>query len=66
MDYLPSDPAILTSSINMLLRDGEYTDLAEVCRAFSRDENEILMLLHNAGYVYSQQQHQIRPIGYDE
>ena len=24
MDYLPKDPAILVSSVNMLLRDEEY------------------------------------------
>ena len=28
MDYLPKDPAILVSSVNMLLRDEEfYTDM---------------------------------------
>ena len=27
MDYLPKDPAILVSSINMLLRDEEFDSL---------------------------------------
>ena len=46
MDYLPKDPAILVSSVNMLLRDEEY--------------------LYGHGFVYSDEQKQFRPIGYDK
>ena len=41
MDYLPKDPAILVSSINMLLRDEEFDSLESLCYAFSRDSKEI-------------------------
>lgn len=63
MDHLPNDPAILVSSVNMLLRDGEYDSLEEVCKCFDRDPAEITKLLHDAGYEYCAAQRQIRPIG---
>ncbi len=66
MDYLPTDPNILVSSVNMLLRDGEYDSLEEICNVFDRDEDQILKILNDNGYVYSHDQRQIRPIGYDE
>lgn len=66
MDFLPSDPAILVSSINMLLRDGEYDSLDTLCSAFGRDKDEILRLLDDNGYVYSVDQRQVRPKGFDE
>ena len=31
MDYLPKDPAILVSSVNMLLRDEEFDTLEALC-----------------------------------
>lgn len=34
MDYLPKDPAILVSSVNMLLRDGEFDSLESLCYSF--------------------------------
>lgn len=33
MDYLPTDPAILVSTINMLLRDEEFDSLEQICYA---------------------------------
>ena len=33
MDYLPNDPAILVSSVNMLLRDEEFDSLESLCYA---------------------------------
>ena len=33
MDYLPKDPAILVSSVNMLLRDEEFDTLEALCYA---------------------------------
>ena len=41
MEYLPQDPHILVSSINMLLRDEEYDSLESLCYAFGRDPQEI-------------------------
>ena len=35
MDFLPKDPAILVSSVNMLLRDEEFDTLKALCFAFS-------------------------------
>ena len=33
MDFLPKDPAILVSSVNMLLRDEEFDTLEALCYA---------------------------------
>ena len=66
MEYLPKDPAILVSSVNMLLRDEEYDSLEELCYAFNREPNEIKDYLLNNGYVWSERQEQFRPAGYDE
>ena len=66
MDYLPKDLAILVSSVNMLLRDEEYDTLEELCYAFCRDPKEIKDYLFEKGFVFSEQQNQFRPIGYDE
>lgn len=65
MDFLPHDPAILVSSVNMLLRDGEYDTLEALCYAFSRELEEIKDYLYGEGYIYSERQKQFRPIGYD-
>ena len=65
MDYLPNDPAILVSSVNMLLRDEEFDSLASLCYAFNREPNEIKDYLLGNGFVWSEQQKQFRPIGYD-
>ena len=65
MDHLPKDPAILVSSVNMLLRDEEFDSLESLCYAFSREPHEIKDYLKRNGYVWSEQQKQFRPIGYD-
>ncbi|MBQ7443248.1 MAG: DUF4250 family protein [Bacteroidaceae bacterium] len=78
MDYLPKDPAILVSSVrsssarllpkrrkNMLLRDEEFDSLESLCYAFSREPKEIKDYLFGKGFVWSDQQKQFRPIGYD-
>ena len=65
MDFLPKDPAILVSSVNMLLRDEEFDSLEALCYAFSREPNEIKDYLLEKGFVWSEQQKQFRPIGYD-
>ncbi|MBF1056179.1 MAG: DUF4250 domain-containing protein [Prevotellaceae bacterium] len=63
MDYLPKDPAILVSSINMYLRDGEYDSLESLCYAFNREPEELKKYLAENGYTYSESQHQFRPTG---
>ena len=65
MDYLPKDPAILVSSVNMLLRDEECDSLEALCYAFSREPKQIKAYLMGKGFVWSEQQKQFRPIGYD-
>ncbi|MBR2233093.1 MAG: DUF4250 domain-containing protein [Prevotella sp.] len=66
MDYLPKDPAILVSSVNMLLRDEEYDTLEALCYSFGTEPKEKKNYLHGYGFVYSEQQRQFRPIGYDQ
>ena len=66
MDYLPKDPAILVSSVNMLLRDEEFDTLESLCFAFSREPKEIKDFLMKYDFVWSEHQKQFRPIGYDQ
>ena len=66
MEYLPKDPAILVSSVNMLLRDKEFDSLESLCYNFNEDIERLKAYLHDAGYVYSEKQHQFRPIGFDK
>ena len=65
MDYLPKDPAILVSSVNMLLRDEEFDTLESLCYAFNREPREVRNYLLFHGFVWSEGQKQFRPIGYD-
>ena len=76
MDYLPKDPAILVSSVNMLLREGrsprdyrvsrggrpEFDSLESLCYAFSREPKEKKNYLLKYGFVWSESQKQFRPI----
>ncbi|NLV51891.1 MAG: DUF4250 domain-containing protein [Bacteroidales bacterium] len=66
MDHLPKDPYMLVSSINMLLRDKEFDSLEELCNCFDREVEEVKEELLKHGYVYSEEQKQMRPVGYDE
>ena len=65
MDHLPQDPAILVSSVNMLLRDEEFDSLESLCYSFSQEPNQLKDYLLAHGLVWSEQQKQFRPIGYD-
>ena len=65
MEYLPKDPAILVSSINMLLRDEEFDTLEALCYAFNREPEEVKEYLLGNGFVWSETQKQFRPAGYD-
>ena len=66
MDFLPTDPAILVSTINMLLRDDEFDSLEALCYAFNRNPYELKKYLLQHGYVYSTEQKKMRPKGYDQ
>ncbi len=66
MEHLPKDPFMLVSAINMLLRDGEYDSLEELCQSFDREAEEVEAELEKHGYVYSKEQRQMRPVGYDQ
>lgn len=61
MDYLPNDPAMLVSAINMLLRDEEFETLEELCDNFDRDVEEIKARLLENGYVYNETLRHIQP-----
>ena len=66
MDFLPKDPAILVSSVNMLLRDEEFDTLESLCYAFNREPEEIKDYLMKFDFVWSERQKHFRPIGYDQ
>lgn len=66
MDFLPNDPDILISSINMLLRDEEFDSLESLCYAFDKDPRDIEDVLYAHGYIYSSEQRQFRPKGFDK
>ena len=66
MDFLPKDPAILVSSVNMLLRDEEFDSLEALWYAFNKEPQDIKDYLYKQGYVWSEAQKQFRPIGYDQ
>lgn len=66
MDHLPKDPAILVSSVNMLLRDEEFDTLEALCYSFGTEPEIIKDYLYGHGFVYSDLQRQFRPIGYDQ
>ncbi|MBQ2297811.1 MAG: DUF4250 domain-containing protein [Bacteroidaceae bacterium] len=61
MDNLPQDPFMLVSSINMLLRDGEYDSLEDLCYSFDRNEEELKTELLKHGYAYNEELKQMRP-----
>ncbi len=65
MEHLPKDPAILVSSINMLLRDEEFDTLESLCYSFDEEPEKLKSYLQANGYIYSEKQLQFRPEGYD-
>lgn len=62
MDYLPNDPAILVSAVNMLLRDEEFDSLESLCYNFNREPDEVLAYLKSNGYRYDAEQKQFKAI----
>ena len=65
MDHLPQNPAILLSSVSMLLRDKEFDSLETLCYAFDREPEQMKNYLLANGFVWSDNQQQFRPIDYD-
>lgn len=63
MDFLPHDPAILVSSVNMLLRDEEFDNLEQLCFNFGKEAKDVKDYLLKYGYFYSERQKQFRPVG---
>jgi len=61
MDRLPKDPFMLVSSINMLLRDGEFDSLEDLCAYFDREVEDVKAELLRNGYAYNEEQKQVRP-----
>ena len=51
MDYLPKDPAILVSSVNMLLRDEDFDTLEALCYNFGTEPKDIKNYLYRHGFV---------------
>ena len=56
MTNLPTDPFMLVSTINMLLRDGKYDNLESLCQSFDKQPNEVKKYLHEFGFEYNQEQ----------
>ncbi len=50
----------------MLLRDEEFDSLESLCYNFNEDIDKLKANLCEAGYIYSEEQRQFRPIGFDE
>jgi len=59
MDRLPKDPYMLVSSINMLLRDGEFDSLEELYAYFECEEEEVKQELKEHGFVYNEERKQL-------
>jgi len=64
MEYLPKDPGILVSAVNMLLRDEEFDALESLCYHFNKEPEEIKSYLLEHDFVYDEEQKQFRPVGY--
>jgi hypothetical protein len=60
MDHLPTNPHMLVSAINMLLRDGEFESLEDLCRFYDRNEEELQQELQANGFVYDTVNKQFR------
>jgi hypothetical protein len=62
MDYLPNDPMMLVSSVNMLLRDDEFDSLESLCNYYDKDIEVLKAYLLENGFVYNEEQRQFRPV----
>jgi hypothetical protein len=62
MDYLPHNPAILVSAVNMLLRDEEFDTLEALCYNFNEEPEKLKAYLLQHGFKYNQEQRQFKSI----
>ena len=62
MDYLPNDPMMLVSSVNMLLRDNEFDSLESLCAYYEKDVEELKKLLRENGFEYYEELRQFRTV----
>jgi len=57
MDHLPlSDIAMLLSTVNTMLRDGEFDSLDELCEHFGITRSELDAKMGEGGFEFSEQQ----------
>lgn len=56
METLPTNPQMIVSAINMLLRDGEFESLEALCAYYDRDQEALLHTLSEAGFEYLPEQ----------
>jgi hypothetical protein len=59
MSYIPKDPNMLYSFVNLKLRD-EYDTLDDFCASLDVDREEIVSKLEAAGYSYNETTNQFR------
>lgn len=59
MANIPSDPFMLFSYLNTMLRD-RFDSLEELCESLGLDRNELIKKLANAGFEYMPQINQFR------
>ena len=50
---------MLVSSINFLLRDGEYDDLDQICYSFDVERSEVDGILASQGYAYDAERNRV-------
>ena len=56
---LPSDPVMMMSVVNTLLRD-KYDSPAELCRAEDLEYEDVAGTLKKAGYIYNEEANQFK------
>lgn len=58
--YIPDDPYMLLSFINMKLRDEDYENLSDLCDSLGCVEEDVIKKLSEAGFEYQPLQKQFR------
>jgi len=56
MTQLPDDPMMLLSTVNMLLRDGNYDTLGDLAAAYSTTADAIISKLEHIGFEWNEEQ----------
>jgi hypothetical protein len=54
MNQLPSNPHMLVSVVNTLLRDGEFESLEDLCAYYDREPDAVQQYLFQNGYTYNE------------